>query len=658
MKIRLLLPVLAALLAADPAAAAIRTVFVGIDTYRHSVGKPGNADPGFRDLGGAVNDLVLIRDVLAARPWGLKLPAFDRAAACEAGSVGAGSITLTNECATRAAMIAALTGQIAAAAPGDTILFYYSGHGSTAYDRRRSQAAGSHGTLVPHDSRGGDVHDILDVDLGRLIDAAQSRGVSFVTIADSCNSGSITRDLRGGAARFASPDRAPAGPAADIVPPPPLANSANPYRIQLSAAADNQIAKELPIDGTRHGVFTVALAAALRELPRPSYADLANAVATRVAIGSDSQTPVAEGGAALAKAFLGRDQPVVRAFEARAIAADRIAIIGGGSLGGVTPGSSYAVFAGRGEPAPGARPLALGVVDVARPTDAELKLTGGFNAPAGPMTAIEREHVYAGPPLRVRIDGGTPDQRSALAAAMTSVSGIEIAADSPSYVLAIAGDSVQLLAAADGHAIGSAFPASGAAMATAASDRARKIANFAAVLALRNDNGARWGSIDIASYACTDPALRPPLERPGALPAAAYVGDTVNIRYKNLTDRPLHAYLVAFGTELEVVLLTPGQDRLEGGSSLVYHSPLNGAGLVQVMLLLADNPVNLGALTQTAVRDIAPPQGNLERLLLAARNGQLSRDIVRVNEWGGLAASLLIRPAAERRGPPPCEMLP
>ena len=656
MKTRLLLPVLAILLAATPAAAAIRTVFVGIDTYRHSVGKPGNTDPGFRDLGGAVNDLVLIRDVLAARPWGLKLPAFDRAAACEAGSIGAGSITLTNECATRAAMIAALTGQIAAAAPGDTILFYYSGHGSTAYDRRRTQAAGSHGTLVPHDSRGGDVHDILDIDLGRLIDAAQARGVSFVTIADSCNSGSITRDLRGGAARFAAPDQAPGGPAADIVPPP-VANTANPYRIQLSAAADNQIAKELPIDGVRHGVFTVALAAALRELPRPSYADLANAVATRVATGSDSQTPVAEGGAALAKAFLGRDQPVVRAFTASAIAADRIAI-GGGGLGGVTPGSSYAVFAGRGEPAPGARPLAMGVIDVARPTDAELKLTGSLDAPAGPMVAIEREHVYAGPALRVRIDGGSQEQRGALTAAMTSASGIEIAADAPAYVLAITGDSVQLLAAADGHAIGSPFPAAGPAMATEARDRARKIANFAAVLALRNDTGARWGSIDIASYACTDPAIRAPLERPGTLPAAAYVGDTVNIRYKNLTDRPLYAYLIAFGTELEVILLTPGQDRLKDGSSLIYHSPLNGAGLVQVMLLLADNPVDLGALTQSAVRDIAPPQGNLERLLLAARNGQSSRDIVRVNEWGGLAASLLIRPAADRRGPPPCEMLP
>lgn len=643
---RRILGIVAALVLAMPARAEVRTVFVGIDQYAYSNGKPGNVDPSFHDLGGAVNDVMLMRRVLA-KSWGVALDTLG--GPCPAAP--AVSMTLLNQCATRRGIIGALTGQIAAASPGDTVLFYYSGHGSQALDRERSQAGGKNGTIVPHDGRGGTVADILDVDLKRLIDAAEARGVNVVTIADSCNAGTLIRDLRGGGVRFANPDPTPPGAPNDIFPPPPRAHDAKPYRVLLAASADGEVTREIGVGPDRHGVFTTALATALTELPKPSYADLAAEVRRRVGISGD-QSPKAEG--ALPTAFLGRDRASVRIFEAKALGTNS-AGIAGGSLAGVTPGSSFGLYPGRGAPDAGMRPVAMGVVQTVRPGDAEMSLDTPIGS--GAFVAVEAEHVYAGPPLRIRIDGGSAGQRQVIADAVRAARGVDLVTATPTHVFGIKGDHVQLLRAADGSAIGSGFAASGAAVARDAADSIAKLARFNAVMALRNDVGARLGAIDF-SLRCADPKQHPALAIENGTPVG-YVGDTVDIGFTNLGARSMYAYLIALDHDLEIVPLYADETPLGAGETLFYPggSQLNGTGgLAHLLLLLTDARTETAALQQEGVRALAAPRNDLERLLLAARNGDggASRDITRVNAWGGMIADLMVKPADARKGGARC----
>ncbi|MEY2883669.1 MAG: hypothetical protein RL490_1393, partial [Pseudomonadota bacterium] len=355
----------AALLAAlwaGTAGAATRTVFVGINDYANSFGKNPSAAADFRDLKGAVNDVVMIRNTLATR-WQLPLPAFDPARGCSAAD--ALSVTLTDRCATRAAIVGALTGQIMAAAEGDTILFFYAGHGAQVEDRTGTQPDGASSTIVPADARGGRVVDIVDIDLGRLIDAAVARGVNIVTIFDSCNAGTGTRDLAGEPARSA-PQASP-GDNADIQPPPPRPHGNRAYRVHLAAAADGEVARELTVDNTPHGVFSLALNEALTALDRPAYADVLEKVRSLYAARRLAQNPdtrLAEqtvgGEGALRALFLGTAPTPQRIVAAAPGTAAQTLDLAGGTLVGVTIGSAYRLYASTGDAVRGTPDAALG----------------------------------------------------------------------------------------------------------------------------------------------------------------------------------------------------------------------------------------------------------------------------------------------------------
>ncbi len=643
-------------LVASPAAATVRTVLVGIDIYAHSAGKPGNSDPEFIDLGGAVSDIVLVRSVLAGPRWGL---AMDKTAPGDRCPRVAPAMTLFNACATRAGIIAAITGQIMAAAPGDTLLFYYTGHGSQALDLTSSEESGQSGTIVPQDGRDGSVSDILDIELKRLIDAAEARGVNFVTIADSCHSGTLTRDISGGQSRDVNPDPLPPRHNADIdaavakiaaLPAPRLAG-ARPYRVLLAAAADGQPSRERGTAPNRHGVFTVQFVAALTELSSPSYADLAEEVRRRLAAANEPQTPKFEGpDNALKTAFLDSSRASSRIFDAEADAGGQTITMTGGGLAGVTSGSSFAIHAGRGAPPAGAAPLALAIVDSVRPGDATLRPAGPF-AGTGPLVAVEREHVYSTPPLALRIDGGTPTQAQRLAKAIASVPGLADITAAPSHVLRIADGRVHLLRVGDGHEIGTGWPADGTDVETRTLDAVKALSRFAALLSLRNDQGAKWGAINFRLICPAGDTAA--LEIANGVPVA-YVGDRLSIGYINRAGVDLYAHLVALDNDtLEITPLYLGPDRLPAGTPLRYLTgALSGSGRQQVLLLLADQPVAIHALQQDGQKSLP---NSLDRLLAAAMAGDapVSRSILRVNAWGATLAEMIIAPG-QRKGPSPC----
>ncbi len=632
------------LLHAAPAGAVTRALFVGIDSYAHSVGKPGNSDPEFRDLAGAVNDVLLIKQALAGPRWRLGLDDFAPGGDCQKHN--AVSVTLTNACASRANIIGAFRALTLASAPGDVLLFYYAGHGSQARDPLHSEVTGYNSTLLSQDARGDGVSDIIDDDIDRLITAATRRGVHVVTLFDACHSGSATRDLRGGEARKAPTAAEPMAAGDDIAPlPPPVPGAAPGYRVALAAADDNEVARETGSGPDRHGVFSQALFGALTELPAPAYADIAAEIRRRLVKNGDLQTPKAEG--ALTMPFLGLAPPGLRLFAASAgPTPDRI-VLANGSLAGVTVGSTYQLFANTGAAVRGEGSLGTGTVESVTIGDAVIRLSAPLAGLPVLAQVREVEHVYGGSPVRVAIQGGSAADRAAVAAAIADATALS-KGSVPDYVFVVDRGRVQLRAG-DGSAIGSALDLADAA---GIRENARKLAQYFTLLSLRNDRGMAAGSLAL-TYDCAPGSPSAPLSG-HAGETIAYQGDLIAVTYRNTLAGSRHAYLVALGSDLAIAPLTMEPDPLAAGQSLRKRGLVAGdPGRNHFLLLLTEGEVDLSALAQSGARDMVP--GNrLEAVLRAAARGQASRDIVRIGDWGAQIVSVNILPAAARRESPPC----
>ncbi len=92
---------------------------------------------------------------------------------------------------------------------GSQILFHFSGHGSQMRDATGMEPDGLDETIVPYNSRTGNVFDIPDKTLAGLIEKlVAAKGENITVILDCCHSGSGTRMIRQG--RAAVTRRAPA----------------------------------------------------------------------------------------------------------------------------------------------------------------------------------------------------------------------------------------------------------------------------------------------------------------------------------------------------------------------------------------------------------------------------------------------------------------
>ncbi|PZN96717.1 MAG: hypothetical protein DCF31_02685 [Alphaproteobacteria bacterium] len=391
-------------LTAVPAAAEIRAVFVGIDRYQFS--RAHVPDAGFDDLSGAVGDTLRLKAALT-RAYGLAL---DQPESGECSSASAVSQTLTNECATKANIIAAWRAAIAASAPGDTLLLYFAGHGSRFIDDRAlDQASRYNSTLMASDARRPGAQagaDILDNEVRAIIDRATGAGIRVVTLFDSCNSGTASRD--GNAASRTAPDLRVTGLRPQAAPA--QYGSYGAYRVHLGAAGDGQDAKEVGSVGNRAGVFTTALAAALVAAPRASFADIAARVVRDVtARTTGRQVPHAEGAL---RASL--DGPEIRVPTFAVVSDGGRLLLGGGALVGVTRGSRFALYAATTDAlrattdalrAGGDAPLLEATVAAIAPGVATLAAIGPVPADLpGRLVAREVRHDFGKTVLRVGVD--------------------------------------------------------------------------------------------------------------------------------------------------------------------------------------------------------------------------------------------------------------
>jgi len=251
-------------------------VLIGIDLYNPKNPPPAKSTPAlvkrppargnwsawtFPDLEGAVNDAQLIESILSSDKLGFKDIAI-----------------LKNQEATADAILSTLQRKlIDETSKGDIRVVFYSGHGSTVRNQASKERFQLDQTIVPADHYKGNVPDIRDKELSRILWKAGEKGVKVIFIADSCHSGGLSRGAwnQRGLTRTAKTTPGPEakGYPVQINDPadidPQTGKEINPVDagvVFLSASQDDEPAQENPdTPEGPHGAFTWALRKALEQ---------------------------------------------------------------------------------------------------------------------------------------------------------------------------------------------------------------------------------------------------------------------------------------------------------------------------------------------------------------------------------------------------------
>jgi hypothetical protein len=263
--------------------ATMLALLVGIDRYLG----------GVTSLRGCRNDVQRAREVLNRRAL--------------AEGMSPTLTVLLDEQATRDGLIRAFRATFADAGPGDTAVFYYSGHGSQQEappEHRVFEPDGLDETLVLHDSRADHGDDLADVELGELVREVTARGAHMFVVLDCCHSGSGLREADSAVTAIRRAPTARNGRSAGsylravanaLLPEPGGRFSAQGY-VLLAACRSDQTAKEIRSeDGLFRGALSVAFETAMvASTGQMTYRQLQRmAVASVTGLVSD-QAPVLE----------------------------------------------------------------------------------------------------------------------------------------------------------------------------------------------------------------------------------------------------------------------------------------------------------------------------------------------------------------------------
>ena len=637
-----------------PAWAAIRAVFIGIDTYAYSNSRPQYATADFKDLSGAVNDAQNIKKALgAAYTLG-----FDGDVAGKCSTANALSITLTNECATRKAILEAWANQIGASKSGDTLILYYAGHGSQFVDLQDNQASGYNDTILPYDARkpGGDQGEIYDRQIKDIIDGATAKGINVVTIFDSCNSGTATRDpFSEGESRSALRRVARAGDTA--ARPPASANDdglrgvrafglgaqelkqGSGYRVHFAAAADGEDAREVGVVGDRAGVFTTALIEAVRAMPEAAFADIATEVRLKVAErGHNAQHPQAEGALNATMGGAERRGPL---FALKAAGGQ--VWLQDGQVSGVTLGSTFALYLNATTAlSKTAEPLASARVVRVEPFRAALEFDGGVAPALTPKAvAIETRHAFGEQSLLVR-NGAGMAEAARLKAILANMPFVRVG--EPATVSAVPSGGEYKLLRADGGEIAKLGAVTDPGFVPRLELALQKIARVQALLALRTGaprNFCVTADLEANAYACELPDRSDgPVLR---------IGEKAKLIVTNKAPKPRYLYVYAIDDSYQVNLAIPerrGIDiKLDADKAIAVEGRPTAKGRLTFLTLSTTEPIKADVLEQSgiAARGTNCNVSALARALCAAQRGGRDVGSSQVVDWSATVVSAIVK---------------
>ena len=521
-------------------ASQVKALFVGVNNY---------GDPGIKNLQGALKDVRLMQSTLRLKNQLTADPYDESARTCPPSGLRPvkSSITLVDGCATRHQIFDAWKSLIAGSLPGDTLLFYYSGHGSHT-DAGNEQVGGQKiSTIVPADARGAKAQgDILGYQVNMLVEAATQRGRNVLTIFDSCESGAASRDLTGGVREVppASSSSTPADPNFSDLPAPKAGEAG--YRVHLAAARRLELASEsywrgegqdaqylgraAKPDAVIHGDFTMALTTAIRTHEIATYADLMESadswLKARWRSGPPTdvkirhQTLQAEGAGILANFLEGGTGAghIYRAgwqgekIFARPSVLDKTCVAAAdgaqscqvGILGGVTSGSKFTLYAAAGDAMRQQNPLGEATVDANADSFHALlsvQLRNPATTGSEPLWLRETAHVYPIVSLKIALSGGDQVSRDRVSK-LDGVVLVDLAKAGFEISLG-ADDHAEIWKLADGKRCTKAVDVDavpGQSGTEKITEAVRRIANYQQILLLPGTAKATLGQVRLSSY--------------------------------------------------------------------------------------------------------------------------------------------------------------
>ncbi|WP_347353655.1 caspase family protein [Intrasporangium sp.] len=548
-------------------------LLVGIDAY------PDPVPP----LRGCRNDIEAIRTLLERRVAGSEDTLHVR--------------TLLDEQATRAAVIGGFREHLARAGGEDTVLFYYSGHGSQEPAPEQFwhlEPDHLDETLVLWDSRQEGQWDLADKELAALLGEVAAGEPHILVVLDCCHSGSGTRaPLEDGIGSRRAPTDSRERPPDSFLFDPARVDDlvgvgtqrsalggsgwsvTRARHVLLSGCRANETSKEIFHAGLPRGAMSVALESALEKAGDAlSYREVHRQVSAIVRGAVRQQAPQLETSSAadLDVRFLGGALPPGPAW----FAVTRVGAawtMDGGRVHGVGAPVGAEVTTVAITDAAGS---AVGTADVTqvRAGDATLSVTSGELDP----TRSYRARIVATPlpPLPVRITGD-PDRVGALRAALA-----QRREHGPALVAEAGADAdplVEVSTDADGFALTrrggdrSLCPRAGTAADAVA--MLEHVAAWSTALGLRNGTSALpRDAVTVRLAVQPDPGQTLPIEVDGGYRIEYLTSDRsrprgYTVTLTNTTQRPLWVALLdltdTFGIYADA--LENGSERIAPGES-------------------------------------------------------------------------------------------
>ena len=177
---------------------------------------------------------------------------------------------LTDQAATRAAIMETWQKLVDRSRPGDVIVFSYAGHGSQEPEPagRRDEADGKNENFIlsGFDQRQNVRERIVDDEMFAMLKQADDRDIEVVLVADSCHSGTMYRSVANPVTvrKLELPEIAPA----DLALPLPAtiiheAPSAFKHVTFVAGTEDGRVVPEVPINGKKRGALSFSFARAI-----------------------------------------------------------------------------------------------------------------------------------------------------------------------------------------------------------------------------------------------------------------------------------------------------------------------------------------------------------------------------------------------------------
>jgi hypothetical protein len=622
-------------------------LLVGINNYLHFES---------RGLKGCVNDTEIVAFVLKTH-FGFR----------------SDEITLLSDHeATRHAIVQELKRILETCESNDTIVFYFSGHGSRRQSGDPNKMDGVEETIITHDSGLGPSmdRDIRDSDFRDWIALLAKKTSNIHLFFDSCHSGSMTRDgftIGSGKARGIETDesreislshveRSPrrleyAGIFSSFSKDSPKGNwlSLSDHYSLLTACRKNELAKECEIveNGTRtyYGAFTYFL---MREIIRSkncTYQDVFEQLQLAIRAESFSQTPQIEG----VKTRRPFDHGEIETMKYVLVAErskDKIALAAG-AVHGLTANSEWSVYEpGTKLPLPEnkigyARIVNVGVIT----TKAKIIKEDNVRQISPGCRAVEEIHYHKNEKKSVYIDAFASELKQIkenIARDIQASSWIKLVntKDEADFIVSIsmkrskkeAADKLHVdILQADNESILLKMPALGGNEFRKVSETLEKLGRYSVISALENPSSKLAGLIDFTLFQKIKGEWRKAEPVYNNLPQFVE-GEQIAFQVRNRSTIPLYVGVLDLGLTKNITLLFPNKaanDRIGAKTGSNENLGILKAGME------SEGPITLSIPGETFLHEFPDinKKGGLEIFKLIVTTDQTSLSF---NEQPGL----------------------